>query len=248
MKNITAKVLLSATFVTVIIPQNAYGMHIAEGFLSPQWCMVWYGAILPVLFWGTYAIKKQTANNHKVKILLGVAGAFTFLLSALKIPSVTGSCSHMTGTGLGAILFGPATMSVLALIVLLFQTLLLAHGGLTTLGANTFSMGIAGPFLSWGIFKLMQRLKVNNSVAVFTATFTGSLFTYGVTAFQLALAFPGTNGSIAESLIKFGSVFCITQIPLSVIEGLISVLVFNFIQAHNREELMSLNVYGGSKQ
>jgi cobalt/nickel transport system permease protein len=248
MKNNIAKALLTAIPIILFIPQNAYGMHIAEGFLPPQWCLAWYGAMLPVLFWGIYTIKKQTAHNHKVKILLGVAGAFTFLLSALKIPSVTGSCSHMTGTGLGAILFGPATMSVLGLIVLLFQTLLLAHGGLTTLGANTFSMGIAGPFLSWGMYRLMLRLKVNRSVAVFTATFTGSLFTYAVTAFQLALAFPGTNGSVAESLIKFGSVFCITQIPLSIIEGFISVMVFNFIQSHNRDELLALNVYGGSKR
>ena len=58
----------------------------------------------------------------------------------------------MTGTGLGAILFGPAAMSVLGLIVLLFQAVLLAHGGLTTLGANTFSMAVAGPFVSYFLF------------------------------------------------------------------------------------------------
>ena len=44
----------------------------------------------------------------------------------------------MTGTGLGAILFGPSAVSILGLIVLLFQAILLAHGGLTTIGANTF--------------------------------------------------------------------------------------------------------------
>ena len=77
-----------------------------------------------------------------------MSGAFIFVISSLKIPSVTGSCSHMTGTGLGAILFGPAAVSVLGLIVLLFQAVLLAHGGLTTIGANTFSMAIAGPLVS----------------------------------------------------------------------------------------------------
>ncbi len=56
-----------------------------------------------------------------------------FVLSALKLPSVTGSCSHPTGVGLAAILFGPTAASVLGLIVLLFQALLLAHGGLTTI-------------------------------------------------------------------------------------------------------------------
>ena len=63
-------------------------------------------------------------------MLLALCGAFAFVLSALKIPSATGSCSHPTGVGLGAILFGPAATAVLGLIVLLFQALLLAHGGL----------------------------------------------------------------------------------------------------------------------
>ena len=45
--------------------------------------------------------------------LLAMSGAFIFVISSLKIPSVTGSCSHMTGTGLGAILFGPGAVSIL---------------------------------------------------------------------------------------------------------------------------------------
>lgn len=247
MRSTFAKAFIGAITLSMVVPQNAFGMHIAEGFLAPQWCLVWYGVTIPVLLWGVYAIKKQTAQNNKVKILLGVAGAFTFLLSSLKIPSITGSCSHMTGTGLGAILFGPAAMSVLGIIVLLFQALLLVHGGLTTLGANTFSMGIAGPFLAWGLYRGMAYFKVNRSVTVFTATFAASLFTYFVTACQLAVAFPGENGSFYHSLIKFCSVFGFTQIPLSVIEGLVSVMAFNFIQSHNSEELASLNVNGGNK-
>lgn len=56
------------------------------------------------------------------------AGAFVFVISSLKIPSVTGSCSHMTGTGLTAILFGVPDTAVPGVIVLVFQIILLAHG------------------------------------------------------------------------------------------------------------------------
>lgn len=75
----------------------------------------------------------------------------------------------MTGTGLGAILFGPSTVSILGIIVLIFQAILLAHGGLTTLGANTFSMAIAGPFLSYGIYVLCKKCRVNKRASVFYA-------------------------------------------------------------------------------
>jgi cobalt/nickel transport system permease protein len=88
-------------------------------------------------------------------------------------------------------------MSVLGIIVLLFQAILLAHGGLTTLGANTFSMAIAGPFVSFGIYKLSLKLKLGKKTAVFLAAAIGDLFTYCVTSFQLALA--PQNGNIGEA-------------------------------------------------
>ena len=141
-----------------------------------------------------------------------MAGAFIFVISSLKIPSVTGSCSHMTGTGLGAILFGPSAVSVLGIIVLLFQAILLAHGGLTSLGANTFSMAVAGPFVSYGIYKLCGRLRINKMVAVFLAASLGDLFTYGVTSLQLALAYPSATGGVAGSVVEFLGVFAPTPV------------------------------------
>ena len=127
-----------------------------------------------------------------------MSGAFIFVISSLKIPSVTGSCSHMTGTGLGAILFGPASVSVLGIIVLIFQAVLLAHGGLTTLGANTFSMAIAGPLVSFGIYKLCCP-RSQPEGGVFLAAFLGDIFTYCVTSIQLALAYPSEAGGVAAS-------------------------------------------------
>ena len=149
-----------------------------EGYLPMGHAIAWGALCLPFLVAGFISIKKTISQHRKALLILAMAGAYAFVLSALKIPSVTGSSSHPTGTGLGAILFGPSAMSVIGIIVLLFQALLLAHGGLTTLGANTFSMAIAGPFLSYGIYRLGRKLKINKSVCVFLATCLGDLFTY----------------------------------------------------------------------
>ena len=115
-------------------------MHIAEGFLPPVHAIGWTVAAAPFVVHGARAVVKEVRENPESTLLLGAAGAFTFVLSAIKLPSVTGSSSHPTGTGLGAILFRPPVMALLGTVVLLFQALLLAHGGLTTLGANAFSM------------------------------------------------------------------------------------------------------------
>lgn len=222
-----------------IIPA-ANAMHIMEGYLPPTYCVIWGIVCLPFLAAGFFSIKNTLSNNRKALTILAMSGAFIFVISSLKIPSVTGSCSHMTGTGLGAILFGPASVSVLGLIVLLFQAILLAHGGLTTIGANCFSMSIAGPFVSFGIYKLCQKLKVNRLVGIFLAASLGDLFTYCVTAFQMALAHPSESGGVAASAVKFLAVFAPTQIPLAVLEGIITVLIIIGLESYAKKELRSI--------
>ncbi|MDI6906955.1 MAG: energy-coupling factor ABC transporter permease [Thermoanaerobacterales bacterium] len=213
-----------------------------EGFLPIGHALAWTAASAPFLAHGLYSIKKKAGAQPEARMLLGLSGAFTFVLSALKLPSVTGSCSHPTGTGLGTILFGPSVMSVIGCGVLLLQALLLAHGGITTLGANTFSMAVAGPFAAYGVFRLCQSLRVRFSIGVFLAACVGDLMTYATTSFQLALAFPDPVGGFAASLVKFGTIFAVTQVPLAVSEGLLTVLVFSALHIHNDKQVRDLSI------
>jgi cobalt/nickel transport system permease protein len=227
----------------------AFSMHIMEGFLPPGWAIGWGVPSLLLFIVGSARLRDVMRENPKAKLLLAMAGAFCFVLSALKIPSVTGSCSHPTGVGLGAILFGPLPMVVLGSIVLLFQALLLAHGGLTTLGANVFSMAVVGPFVAWFVYKGLRSLKAKPAVAVFFAAALGDLLTYVVTSIQLALAYPDPAGGFATSFLKFAGIFALTQIPLAVSEGLLTVLIYNFIESKAKGELATLPVMakGASK-
>ncbi|MBC3887897.1 energy-coupling factor ABC transporter permease [Acetobacterium paludosum] len=225
----------------------ANAMHIMEGYLPPTFCIMWGAICLPFLIAGYLSIKKTVSLNRKSITILAMAGAFIFVLSSLKIPSVTGSCSHMTGTGLAAILFGPSAVSILGIIVLIFQAILLAHGGLTTLGANTFSMAIAGPFVSYGIYILCNRIKVNRKVGIFLAASIGDLFTYCITAFQLALAYPSETGGVGASVIKFLAVFAPTQLPLAIIEGILTVVIVMGLETYASSELTDLGFLAGGE-
>ena len=218
---------------------NASAMHIMEGFLPQGHAIAWGVVCLPFLVWGFLSIKKIVANHRKAILLLAMMGAYAFVLSALKMPSVTGSSSHPTGTGLGAVLFGPAPMALLGLLVLLFQAILLAHGGLTTLGANTFSMAIAGPFVSFGVYQLCKKLKINRLVAVGLACGLGDLFTYCVTSVQLALAHPGQAGVMA-AMGEFLGIFALTQVPLAIVEGILSAIVVMMLESFAKPELREI--------
>jgi len=225
----------------LIFPQAASAMHIMEGYLPPLHAIIWSAIAIPFLVYGIISLRRTIAEHKRALILLAMSGAFVFVISSLKIPSVTGSCSHMTGTGLSVILFGMGPTIILGVIVLIFQAILLAHGGLTTLGANTFSMAIAGPFLTLILYKAGKKLKLNKMANVLIAVTLGSMFTYMVTAFQLAIAHPSEVGGFGASLVRFLIVFAPTQIPLSVVEALLTVLVLVGMEKFASRELTDIS-------
>ena len=69
------------------------------------------------------------------------------------------------------------------------------------------------------------------------------LATYLCTSFQLAWAFPDPVGGISASLLKFGGIFALTQIPLAISEGLLTVLVVNAMARFNAAELQGLPLF-----
>ncbi len=193
-------------------------MHIMEGYLPVKYCVSWGIISLPFLIAGFFSIKKTLREDRKSLVILAMSGAFIFVISSLKIPSVTGSCSHMTGTGLGAILFGPFAVGILGIIVLIFQAILLAYI----------------------IYILCKKLKVNKKLGIFLAASLGDLFTYSITSLQLAIAYPSPDGGIGASAIKFLGVFAPTQIPLAIVEGILTVIVIIGLETYAKSELTSI--------
>ena len=229
------------------VPQQAGAMHIMEGYLPATFCIAWGVICVPFLVAGVLSIRRIVQQQRKALLILAMAGAFVFVISSLKIPSVTGSCSHMTGTGLAAILFGVPATAVLGIIVLIFQAILLAHGGLTTLGANCFSMAIAGPIVSFVLYKLTIKAKLPKNLCVFLAAFLGDLFTYCVTSVQLAMAYPSPNGGMGASVVEFLGVFAPTQLPLAIIEGLITMMIIIGLQSYAKPELRAIGFVKGEE-
>ena len=208
-------------------------MHIMEGYLPPAHCIAWGAVSAPFVVQGAVRLRNVMREQPQARLTVAASGAFTFVLSALKMPSVTGSCSHPTGTGLGAVLFGPGVMAILGTIVLLFQALLLAHGGITTLGANVFSMAIVGPWVSYIIWRIFRGMKWSPAVGVFLGAMLGDWATYITTSVQLALAYPDAASGYTGAFLKFAGVFAITQVPLAIAEGLLTVVVMNALVAKN---------------
>lgn len=224
-----SSLVVAGVTLLALFPQQAFAMHIMEGFLPPVWAVSWWVIYIPFLVLGVYQLKKISSGDTDKKVLLALCAAFVFVLSSLKMPSVTGSCSHPTGVGLGVVMFGPWVMAILGGIVLLFQALLLAHGGLTTLGANGMSMAVLGPIVGYCVWRISCQLKIRRDVGVFLCAFSADIFTYFVTSIQLAGAFPDPQTGFFAAAVKFMGIFCVTQIPIAIAEGLLTVIVYNMV-------------------
>lgn len=210
-------------------------MHISEGFLPLEWAIFWYLACLPVIYVGMRETKRLFAERPEQKLTLAVSGAFIFVLSSLKLPLPSGTSSHPTGTGLSAVLYGPSITAVLAAIVLVFQALLMAHGGITTLGADVFSMGIAGPAVAYFSFIIMRKIRLGVGPSFFAAAVLSDWVTYLVTSVQLALAHPGAN--LLNSFLAFAAIFS-PQIVVAFAEGMLLWIFFDSLAA-SRPKLVS---------
>lgn len=197
-------------------------MHIMEGYLEPVWCLVWFIVMIPFFYVGVVKLRQILRDHPDQKMIVALSGAFIFLISSLKLPSVTGSSAHPTGTGIAVVFYGVGVCAVLSTIVLVFQALLIAHGGFTTLGANCVSMGIIGPLVGLLIWKILRRSGAGVFISMVAAAAVADFMTYVVTALQMTLnVVTANNASFVNAFVDFMSVYAVTQIPLAIIEGLI---------------------------
>ena len=201
------------------IASPAHAMHIAEGLLPLPWAALWFAVAAPFMVLGVRRLTELSRDDLSMKPLVGLMAAVVFIISCMPIPVPTaGTCSHPCGTAIAAILLGPLISVVIAAVALLLQALFLAHGGLSTLGADVVSMGVVGSFAGWFVFRGLQRLGAGLAVAAFAAGLITDWATYLATTLQLAAGIRGTEpfwplaGKIALAFVP-------TQLPLGILEG-----------------------------
>ncbi len=222
----------------------AWAMHISEGILPPFWAGLWFAVAAPFVWLGLREVRRRSGAAPHFKVLTGLVGAAVFVISCMPIPvPFTGTCSHPCGTGLAAVIVGPAVTTVIAAIALLLQALFLAHGGLTTLGANIVSMGVVGAYSGWLVFAGMRRLGFGMVAAAGAAGLVSDWATYATTSGELAAALHGGT-SFAALFAAIALAFLPTQLPLGVLEAVVSGAAVRFLLARRPEFLEQPSVGG----
>ncbi|MFA5802383.1 MAG: energy-coupling factor ABC transporter permease [Thermoleophilia bacterium] len=212
-------------------------MHIPEGLIPAQQAAAWYVPAVGFVGAGLVGIKRRLAINPELRPLIGLMGAFVFLISLIPFPVPgLGTVSHPCGTPMAAILLGPLTGTVLGSVALFLQALFFAHGGITSWGANVIAMAVGGSFSAFAVFKVSRRAGLGLGFSAGLAGLIGDLVTYGITSFQIALALHGDEAVLNVWGAAFAS-FLPTQVPLAIAEALFTAGVVVYI-ANQRAELL----------
>jgi cobalt/nickel transport system permease protein len=201
---------------------NVWAMHISEGILPWNWAALWSVVAAPFIAVGLHRLKKLSNSDLSFKPLVGLMAAVVFIISCMPIPVPTaGTCSHPCGTGMSGILLGPFISVLITAAALLIQALFLAHGGLSTWGANIVSMGVMGSFAGYTTFRVLRSMKINMAFSGFLAGLLADWATYLTTSVELASGIRG-NSPFLPLFSKIVIAFIPTQLPLGILEGAIT--------------------------
>lgn len=236
------KIIPAVLFIHLLLAADAHAMHISEGLLPLGWAGIWFSVAAPFMAYGLFRLRSRAVGDLSFKPLVGLLTAVVFIISCMPIPVPTaGTCSHPAGTGISAVLLGPWISVLVATAALLIQALFLAHGGLSTLGANIVSMGIAGSFSGYLVFFGLRKLKVNIITAGFLAGIFADWGTYLATSAELALGIRG-DSAFVPLFTKITLAFIPTQLPLGIIEGAMTAGVIGLLSKKRPDILLKIGV------
>lgn len=226
----------------VALARPALAMHLADGILPARWAALWTVAALPFVAIALVLLTRRQARDAFYQPFVAMVAAAVFLLSCMPVPVPTaGTCSHPCGTALAAILVGPWMTVLVTLVALLLQAIFLAHGGFTTLGADVVSMGVAGAFVGWAVFRALRAGGASAWLAAFVAGVLGDWATYATTSLELATALHGAR-STASTFATVALAFVPTQLPLGLGEGVLTAGAIAFLARRRRDILVRLAV------
>ena len=212
-------------------------MHLAEGVLPFGQAMAWSALAAPTVLWSIRGEQRSLRDAPSSSVIMAGATSLLFAGTLLPLPvPVVGATSHICLTPMLALIIGVRRIVWPTFFVLLLQAVFFAHGGLTTLGINTLTLGLLGPLTTVGLWALFRRLGIDGAWGVAVACGIGGLSVYVADAVVLAVAL----SEVTAPLTTFVAVllgFAPVQIPLAVLEAVASAGIVRLL-ANRRPDLL----------
>ncbi|WP_242372651.1 MULTISPECIES: energy-coupling factor ABC transporter permease [Anaeromyxobacter] len=215
-------------------PASARAMHLADGVLPPAQAVLWFCACAPFVA-AAFAAWRRAGDDRLARPLIATAAALVLALSSVEIPLPLGTSAHACGVGLAAILLGARRAILAALAAVVLQAFLLGHGGVTAIGADLASMGIAGALAAHAAFRGLRAARLPLALAAAASALAASVATYALASLQLALAL-SAPGAFRTTLLGVAATYAPAELPMAALEAAATAAAVAFL-ARRRPDL-----------
>jgi cobalt/nickel transport system permease protein len=161
------------------------GVHIPDGYLSPQTCAAGFVVAVPMLGLAANRVRRRVKTRNVPT--LAVLAAVCFVIMMFNVPIPDGTTAHAVGGALVAILLGPWAGLIAVTVALLFQALLFGDGGVLAFGVNVTNMGVVLPFVAYGIYRLLAGRSELTSPRRVVAGFLGGYVGINASALMVGI-------------------------------------------------------------
>ena len=189
-------------------------MHIADGIIDTGLCIAAHAVSAAWIYMASRKIPAEDIPK------LGMTSAALFVASLIHFP-FAGTSLHLGLYGIAGIILGKRVFPAI-FTALLFQSLIMQHGGLLTLGVNALNMGI-GATSAWLIW---QMVRIPGYLRAMLAGFLGILVP--VVLMALEFSFSGYGKGMVYLLSAY--------VILAVIEAIITMSAVKLLKNRIRND------------
>lgn len=230
-------------------------MHLPDGTIGNQASLAYIGMSGVFVFWAIKRVKRDLFEKVKSfvpqlatefgslaapkissrleirpeakKIILKLVVVFSlvYVVQFFDFPIINGVSGHLLGAALAGLVLGPALGMLVMSAVLFVQAMFFNDGGLMALGANIFTMAVAGSAGGYLVYQIIKNYLPNNPSIFFAAFLSvlGSALAFGLIMFV-------SHQIIISQLF---SEIILPHMVIGLIEGLLTVLAIKFILKAN---------------
>jgi len=188
-------------------------MHIPASMLHGAICPVTAGVSAVSLGVGAFFAYKQKEKPSVFKFI--AVASLVFAMQMLNFPIASGTSGHLLGASLMVYLLGLPFAAMAMGVILLLQAVFLGDGGITTLGANIFNMGIVATVVSSVVYDRMLAKRVSSTVALSVAAWGSVVAASAVCAFELAACGVASLSRVLPAMVSVHSLIGISESVLT---------------------------------
>ncbi len=205
------------------MPVSLFAVHLSDGAIADPWIAAGFAGGALLLLLAMWRMREDEVPR------IGVLTAAFFVGSSVHIKlAVLPTSVHLILNGLVGVVLG--RRAPLAITIGLFlQYVLLAHGGLTTLGLNACIIGIPAVVAGW-VYPILRRL----GLSAFTR---GVIVGAGAVAGAVLLNFFVLLFAGKEDWTTLAKLVLLAHVPVVIIEGLMLGVIVRYLEKVKPEML-----------